>query len=430
MNKLNLNSFFPEDMLQLTKVEQTEEAIHIYLKSKTKNCVCPKCGQSTEQYHGTYVRHVQDLSILGKNVQLHIKAHEYKCTNTDCNASTIAENFNGFLNYYSRMTERCADFICSLALETSCEGCFRICKALGIKTSGDTVMRLLLKRYQAMENDFMGDKIGVDDFAYKKRHTYGTIIVDEEIHTPIALLDGRDGTSLRKWLKNNKHIKVITRDRASAYAKVIAEELPDAMQVADRFYLHQNLLEAIKKALNHGLPATIKIPHTKESERERETGKKIAQDVGNPPNYSEKRYKMICQIQQLLKEGCSYREIARRMGVGRNTIAKYRKGDPKELSMYGIHQSKLDIFHDFILECLYSGKSKSKTVKSVYAKGYTGSKSNAFDYFVKIEQREGKTFEPQPYIRTQTETLKYRVGSKRKTADYITREGVFKHIWM
>lgn len=97
---------------------------------------------------------------------------------------------------------------------------------------------------------------------------------------------------------------------------------------------------------------------------------------------------MICQIQQLLKEGCSYREIARRMGVGRNTIAKYRKGDPKELSMYGISQSKLDIFHDLILDCLYSGKSKSKTVKAVYAKGYTGSKSNAFDYLIKIGKRQ------------------------------------------
>lgn len=145
---------------------------------------------------------------------------------------------------------------------------------LGIKISGDTVIRLLLKRYQAMEHDFIGDKIGIDDFAYKKRHTYGTIIVDEETHNPITLLDGRDGDSLREWLKNNKHIKVITRDRASAYAKVIAEELPDAMQVADRFHLHQNLLEAIKKALNHELPATVKIPHDDESEENHETGKK------------------------------------------------------------------------------------------------------------------------------------------------------------
>ena len=120
---------------------------------------------------------------------------------------------------------------------------------------------------------------------------------------------------------------------------------------------------------------------------------------------------MVCQIQKFLSEGCSYREIAKRMGVGRNTIAKYREGDPEELSMYGIRQSKLDIFYDFIIQCLDSGWSKSKTIKEIYAKGYTGSKSNAFEYLCKVEQKENKYFEAQPYIRTMTEGLKYRTGS-------------------
>lgn len=118
------------------------------------------------------------------------------------------------------------------------------------------------------------------------------------------------------------------------------------------------------------------------------------------------------------------------MGIGRNTIAKYCKGDPKELSMYGIHQSKLDPFHDFIIDCLKEGWSKSKTVKAIYEKEYSGSKSNAFDYLCKIEQKENKCFEPQPYVRTMTECLKYKTGSKGKDKDYITREGVFRYMWM
>lgn len=139
---------------------------------------------------------------------------------------------------------------------------------------------------------------------------------------------------------------------------------------------------------------------------------------------------MICQIQEFLSEGCSYREIAKRMGVGRNTIAKYREGDPKKLSMYGIQQSKLDIFYDFIIQCLDSKWSKSKTIKEIYARGYTGSKSNAFEYLCKIEQKENKYFEVQPYIRTMTEGLKYRTGSIGKEKDYITREGIFRYMWM
>lgn len=274
MNKLDISTFFPEDMLQITETIQKENAIHIYLKSITRNCNCPKCGQLTEQYHGTYVRTVQDLPILGKTVRLHLRVHEYNCLNNNCDAATFAESFNRFLDPYSRMTERCADFICSLALETSCEGCSRICKVLGMRISGDTVIRLLLKRYQFMEDTPVGDRIGIDDFAYKKRHTYGTVIVDGETHIPITLLDRRDGESLRKWLQNNKHIKVVTRDRASAYAKVIAEELPDAMQIADRFHLHQNLLDTIKKALNHELPAAIRIPHAEGHRESTEPGKK------------------------------------------------------------------------------------------------------------------------------------------------------------
>lgn len=188
---------------------------------------------------------------------------------------------------------------------------------------------------------------------------------------------------------------MVTRDRASAYAKVIAE----------------------------GLPATIKIPHAKGPRESNESSKKIAHDVDNSLIYSEKRYKTICQIQKLLKEGCSYRETPRRMGGGRNTIARYRTGDPRKLSMYGIHQSKPDIFHDFIIQCLNSEWSKRKTVKDVYEKGYDGSKSNAFVYLTKIEERECKTFEPQPYIRTRTEALKYKAGSTGKQEHYITREG-------
>lgn len=188
-----MHTFFPKDMLQITEVNQKEKATHIYLKSETKSCNCPKCGQLMEQYHGTYVRTVQDLPIFGKTVKLHVRTHEYNCKNDDCDVATFAESFNGFLVLYSRMTERCADFICSLALETSCEGCSRICKVLRIRISGDTVIRLLLKRYQFMEDTPVGERIGIDNFAYKKRHTYGTVIVNGETHNPITLLDGRDG---------------------------------------------------------------------------------------------------------------------------------------------------------------------------------------------------------------------------------------------
>lgn len=110
-----------------------------------------------------------------------------------------------------------------------------------------------------------------DDFAYKKRQTYGTIIVDEETHRPVAILDGRDGATLKEWLKNNIQVKTVTRDRASAYAKAVEEILPDCMQIADRFHLHQNLMEAVNKILGREIPATTAIISSPEAAQELQT---------------------------------------------------------------------------------------------------------------------------------------------------------------
>jgi transposase len=136
---------------------------------------------------------------------------------------------------------------------------------MNIKISCDTDIRLLIKKYKQQPVPICGSVIGVDDFAFKKRHTYGTILVDEATHKPVAVLDGRDGKSLKEWLQNNKHVRTVTRDRASAYARAVEEVLPDCMQVADRFHIHQNLMEAVNKVLRRTIPASNPIPEDNSS---------------------------------------------------------------------------------------------------------------------------------------------------------------------
>ena len=256
---LDVQNFYPKQ-LEIAQIEEKEHEINIRIFARTQKCACPKCGTVSEHHHGTYSRKIQDLPILGKTTWLVVNAYEYQCDNPDCDTSTFAESCEGFLNYYSRMTERCEDLVCTLALETSCEGCARICRNMNLKTSGDSIIRLLIKRFSVQPQTVCGETIGVDDFAFRKRNTYGTIIVDEKTHKPIAILQGRDGNTLKEWLSRNKHVKTVTRDRASAYSSAIQEILPDAMQVADRFHLHQNLLVAVKDAVNSVVPLDIKVP--------------------------------------------------------------------------------------------------------------------------------------------------------------------------
>jgi transposase len=254
---LDLQKFYPED-IEITSINETSDRIVVEVKSRTKSQKCPSCGCESNQYHSTYKRKISDLPILGRSVLLIVTAYKYSCNNIDCNQKVFAEELHGFAGWYRRRTARLEDLILTIASNSSCEGCSRICKYMGIDVSGDTIIRLLM-RYAERQDVSCSEIIGVDDWAYKKGQTYGTLICDQRTHKPVALLDGRDGSELKKWLQNNKHITMITRDRASAYAKAISEVLPDVMQIADRFHLHQNLLKAIKDVLSKEIPSKIMI---------------------------------------------------------------------------------------------------------------------------------------------------------------------------
>ena len=266
---LELNSFFPSE-LKITSVNNEEDKITIKLRSKSQTYKCPVCGKELTEHHATNIRKAQDLPIFGKSVSLIITSYDYRCDNEDCEIRTVTETFDGFLLPYQRMTERCKYFICMLALETSCESCAQICNAMNLKISGDTVIRMLISEYKKQPEIQCGSTVGVDDFAYKKRNTYGTIVVDEKTHNTVAILDGRDSDTLKEWLSKNKHIKTVTRDRAGAYASAIREMLPDAVQIADRFHLHQNLLEVIRNVINSRIPVNVKIPIEIDTETESE----------------------------------------------------------------------------------------------------------------------------------------------------------------
>ena len=101
---LDLQKFYPEE-ISVTEVIQNEKEIYIHVSVQSKNCTCPKCGVISEHKHGTYKRKLQDLPILGRTTYLIVNAYEYQCDNSSCDVTTFVENVDGFLNYYSRMTE-------------------------------------------------------------------------------------------------------------------------------------------------------------------------------------------------------------------------------------------------------------------------------------------------------------------------------------
>jgi DNA-binding NarL/FixJ family response regulator len=117
-------------------------------------------------------------------------------------------------------------------------------------TSPDTLLRRAKQRSPDGAAAGPPRVVGVDDWAMRKGHTYGTMIIDLERSTVLELLPGRDGVELKTWLGRHPEVEILSRDRWSAFAEAAAEAAPQARQVADRFHLLKNAREALERFLD------------------------------------------------------------------------------------------------------------------------------------------------------------------------------------
>ncbi|WP_435972263.1 transposase [Streptomyces sp. Qhu_M48] len=170
--------------------------------------------------------------------------------------------------------------------------------------------------------------LGVDEFAFRRGRTYGTILVDVEAGRVVDVLPDRTSESFAAWLREHPGAEVICRDRASAYTRAIKDAAPDAVEVADRWHLLQNLAAAVEKTCHQhraclrkrvdevtGLipeaPPLMQLP---------------LHELPRTPIMERTRHRHA-DVQNLVAAGWTISAIARRLHLDRETVRRFRDTD-------------------------------------------------------------------------------------------------------
>ena len=79
-----------------------------------------------------------------------------------------------------------------------------------IPTSATTLLRM--ERAEPLPQRPIPRVLGVDDWAFRKGHHYGTILFDLERHWVVDLLADRKPETLAVWLKEHPGVEIVSRD--------------------------------------------------------------------------------------------------------------------------------------------------------------------------------------------------------------------------
>ena len=326
-------------------------------------------------------------------------------------------------------------------------------------------------------------KVCIDDFAMKKRHKYGTVMVDIETNKIVDILNSREVDKVAEWLKQFKNIDTVSRDGSVTYNSAIENAFPNAIQISDRFHLLKNLTDYAKEGLKSIVKKSITVhsdeliehkesegknqnefEYRKKSDLIREVkrlhqkgistieicnalniSKNRVQNYSNmteadikkfdtPSNYrirKEKRCEEIWKIAQKVHEEyktCkNYAAIGGKLNLDFRTVKKYLKitKKPQVVDLEKLRETKLSNYIDEVINLHNSGHVSREIFEIIKEKGYTGSSGTLRAFLADVTRKEKSKYKIIDNIKISTlTTLLYKDVSKVKN---ITEE-IFKKI--
>jgi transposase len=413
-----------------------EDGLTILASSAATDVPCPLCGQRSDRVHSRYARTLADLPWAGVAVHLRVSVRKFFCDNATCLRRIFSERLADVAAASARRTNRQQESLAAIAFALGGEAGARLAGKLGLPISPDTLLRLMRRWPESAAST--PSLLGVDDWAIHKGLTYGTILVDLARHRPVDLLPDRSSASLATWLRTHPGVAIITRDRAGAYAEGARDGAPDAVQVADRWHLVDNLadaLETVLRAKGACLKATAAalVDQARQHEQSRSPPDEVYQGKRRHPQPERWRDRLEAaaeagvarrqanyeQVRALHAKGTSVAQIARTVGIARMTVYRYLREGPPQRKRHTVHgrQRVLEPYEPYLLQRWAEGcHTATRLWREIQAQGFAYSLTTV-QRFVNQLRRAG----PPPAAQRRTALTKPQGPPPRQVAALILR---------
>jgi transposase len=386
--------------LEACDVDDTTAQITLRVHSTQTRAPCPLCATPARRIHSDYGRTLADLPWAQYQVSLQLRVRKWFCRNRACPRRIFTERLPTVAAPWARRTLRLAQRLIALGRALGGKAGVQLGHVWDMVVSRNTLLRML--RQQPAPSFPTPRVLGVDDFALRKRHTYGTILVDLERRQPVELLPDRTAETVAQWLREHPGVEVIARDRSSTYAEGARQGAPNATQVADRFHLLQNLAEALEPVFTTHDRALQAVNAALRQQPVPLPDGTVAVAVPPPPTppaeearaaqRAARRQARYDEAWALHRQGWSTAAIAAQVGCSRRTIERSLQMPTWPGRQHRRHygRSVINPYKAYLLERWNAGcHTAIQLFRELQLRGYPGSYRRVTAYVSRIRQAQG-----------------------------------------
>jgi transposase len=398
--------------LVLEQVSMTNE-VTITVRAASATAPCPCCGIISKRIQSRYTRTLRDLPASGRPVHLVIHVRRFFCQESTCVRKIFAERFPTLTLPRVKFTLRLQEALREMGFELGGEAGARLGKKLSYPGSPDTILRLVKRTELPVASS--PRVVGLDDWSWKRRLRYGTLICDLESHTPIDVLPDRSVETVSDWFETHPSVEVVSRDRSSEYAAAIKKGAPQAIEVADRWHVGKNLAESISALLARCRAEIRRAWYVQAMPEQERAGTEAVLESEQRPARSRheeqvrlaRRAQKLDRYEQVLElrdQGLTAASIGSRIGLSGRTVRRWlAHGSFPEARRRRRRPSLIDPYECYVRQWWQAGNRNGlQLYRALTAQGYKGSSKAMYRYLERLRtpQRHSVGVTPsKPYRR-------------------------------